>query len=156
MNIKYFKVHGIDSEIQALKEKTLNKLFVISVLVVGFVFWTSAASSEPDVREGSWGITMITEVPGTVRGLPIRYTNCITKQNIVPQHTKSSCTISGVNKVGNTVSWTVNCEKENVVSAGRVTYAGTTFDGTLNTTTTDGEKKMERSMLKGQYLGPCN
>ena len=148
-------MHGTDSEIRALKEKTLNKLFVISVMLVSFVFWTSAASSEPDVREGSWGITMITEVPGTLRGLPITYTNCITKQNIVPQHTKSSCIISGVNKVGNTVSWIVNCEKENVVSVGRVTYAGTTFDGTLNTTTTNGEKKTVRSVLKGRYLGPC-
>ena len=38
MNIKYFKVHGTDSEIRALKEKTLNKLFVISVMLVEFCF----------------------------------------------------------------------------------------------------------------------
>jgi len=107
------------------------------------------------MREGLWGITMITEVPGTQRGLPIRYSNCLTKQNIVPQHTKLSCTLSAVKKIGNTVSWTMTCEKENVVSDGRVIYAGTTFDGALNITTTNGKKQTFRNILKGQYLGPC-
>jgi hypothetical protein len=42
------------------------------------------------------------------------------------------------------------------VSEGRVTYAGTTFDGIVNTATTEGDKTSHlRSTLRGQYLGPC-
>jgi hypothetical protein len=129
---------------------------IIGLMLVGFSFLASPTLSAPDIKEGAWGITMLTEVPGTLRGLPIRYTSCITKKNIVPQHTKSTCTISGIKQVGNTVSWVVKCEKENIMSEGRITYAGTTFEGILNTTTTEGDTSSQlRSTLKGQYIGPC-
>ena len=135
----------------------MRRAIVIGLMLQSIFFWALPASGGPDFKEGSWGITMVTEMPGTLRGLPISYKSCITKKNIVPQHTKATCTISDIKQVGNTVSWVVKCEKENVTSEGRVTYAGTTFDGVVNTTTNDGYTMSQLEVrLGGNTLGRAN
>jgi len=60
---------------------------------------------------------------------------------------KSDCKMTDMKSVGNTVTWAVTCP--DAVSKGKVTYAGSTFDGTMETTVNQGGKKMQmKSKMK--------
>lgn len=120
------------------------------------------------VHEGEWEITMETSFEG-VEDMPyampaqkIRTTQCITKDNLVPENkTKDAdnCTIKEQKISGNTVRWKIVCvDKEGRSEGeGEITYSGTSYKGTIKTTVTekDGERITTKTKLSGRRLGPC-
>ncbi len=145
---------------------TMFKRFMVVIMLLGLCSFASTASAAsktkpsatPDMREGLWGITLIAAVPGTPRGMPVRYTYCMVKKTIVPQKVKSGCKIYDVKVEGNTVSWRGQCEA--VETEGKVTYEeGTKFEGYVITRTTyvGNDRRDElKSSMRGEYLGACD
>ena len=118
-----------------------------------FLFFAGLSFAEPNMEDGLWEITTMVDMPG----MPSRsftHTSCLTKEKAVPQTAESGCTIQDVKTQGNTITWTVVCKE--AMSTGKVTYAGTTMDGVVETTVkTGGQTMTMKSMMKGKRIGPC-
>jgi hypothetical protein len=136
----------------------MRKGCLLFAAIVCSALWTTAALSAPDIQDGLWEITMLTEMPGMPAGMipPMKHASCLTKKDAVPQKKESGCTMSQNKMSGNTVTWTVVCDKEKTVSEGKVTYAGTKFAGVIHTTTNDGKEKIQmKNKISGKRIGPC-
>lgn len=116
------------------------------------------ASSSVNMQEGKWEITSTVDMPGMPAGMmqPQTVTTCLNKTNYVPKgDDKSDCTMKDVNVSGNTVTWSMVCKDS--TAQGRVTYAGTTFDGFTEMVMKEGGKDQTMKMtMKGKHIGPCN
>ena len=78
-------------------------------------------------------------VPGDMAKRTFKRTECLTKENYVPQGSKvggsgRECEISDVRVSGDTVSWTMQCNtgQGTMNGEGSITYYGDTFEGTMN------------------------
>jgi hypothetical protein len=117
-----------------------------------------SAQGPLNMQEGQWEITTSFEMPGMPAGMakPHIVTTCLSRKDYVPQDTKqqTDCTMKDTKVEGNTVTWSVVCKDS--TARGRVTYAGTTYDGVVDTTMKQDGKEMTTKMtMKGKYLGPC-
>jgi hypothetical protein len=118
-----------------------------------------AASKGVNMQEGKWKITNTIEMQGMPSGMmkpqTITTTTCLSQQDYVPKDTtQKDCTMKDLKVDGNTVSWEILCK--NSSGKGTVTYAGSTFDGVMETMMKEGGKEMNAKMtMKGKYLGPC-
>jgi hypothetical protein len=137
-----------------------NKIGLILAIIIT-LFWTADALAGVNMQEGLWEITTQMEMPGMPMQMPpMTHTQCITKKNMVPQKPKNNeCQLIQSNIKGNTVYWTIKCESNEgiIVSKGKVTYRGNTFDGTIETTINDpsqGKMKMTNH-IKGRRIGEC-
>ena len=90
---------------------------------------------------------------------PINVTNCITKEqaenpeSTVPADKKTSCKVANYEIDGNTVSWTLDCPKEQMKGKGSITYSGDTYTGTMEATV--GEMQIKQKYT-GKWLGECD
>jgi len=120
-----------------------------------FLFSVGLAFASPNMEDGLWEITSTVDMPG-MPGKSFTHTTCLTKEKAVPQTTQSECTMKDVKTQGNTVTWTVVCKQGMSTSTGKVTYAGSTMDGAIQTTVKTNEKTMTmKSTIKGKRIGPC-
>ena len=89
----------------------VKKFFV--VLAVLFSFWCASSTvASPNIKEGLWEITTKMDMPGIPIAIPPHtHTQCITKEDLVPQKPEKSmeCEITSKKIVGNAVSWTMEC-----------------------------------------------
>ena len=119
----------------------------------------AAAPKGVNMQEGKWEITNTMEMKGIPAGMmkPHTMTTCLTQKDYVPKDTQqkgNDCVMKDVKVEGNTVNWEMQCK--NSSGKGNVTYAGTTFDGVMETMMKEGGKEMNAKMtMKGKYLGPC-
>lgn len=110
-------------------------------------------------KAGKWQITIESEMPGMPMKMPpITMTQCITKEQAEkpepPKAKKSDdCKVSDYKIEGNTVSWTMTCEKQNVSGEGKITYSGDSYDGAMHVKM--GEMEMTQK-YHGKYLGECD
>jgi hypothetical protein len=127
--------------------------WVCIIVALLFLFSARLSFAAPNMEDGLWEITTTIDMPG----MPSRsYTNttCLTKEKAVPQTAESGCTIKDMKTQANTVTWTVVCKE--ATSTGKVTYAGTTMDGVVETTVkTGGQTMTMKSTMKGKRIGPC-
>lgn len=116
-----------------------------------------AASPSVNMQEGKWEITTTFEMPGMPAGAmkPQTFTTCMSQKDYVPaDKEQKDCTMRDVKVDGNTVTWSVVCKDS--AGKGRVTYAGSTFDGVVETTMKEGGKELTAKMsMKGRHIGPC-
>lgn len=111
-----------------------------------------------NMKEGKWEITITMQATGKMpfQMPPQTFTQCITKENYVPQKFESNqdCRILKKEIKGDTVSWTVECKIPDglFTSEGSVTYRGTAFDGIMKVKQKDIE--MIQTM-NGKWLGEC-
>jgi hypothetical protein len=109
------------------------------------------------MQEGKWEITNTIEMKGMPAGMmkPHTVTTCLSQKDSVPKDTQQKdCTMKDVKVEGNTVNWEVQCK--NSSGKGSVTYAGSSFDGVMETMMKEDGKEMNAKMtMKGKYLGPC-
>jgi hypothetical protein len=109
------------------------------------------------MQEGQWEITTSFEMPGMPASAAKSHTvtTCLSKQDYVPQNTKQpDCTMQDTRVDGNTVTWAVVCKDS--TAKGTITYAGSTFDGVIDTTMKESGKEMTAKMtMRGKHLGPC-
>ncbi len=134
----------------------MKRALAIILVVACSMFLGGTAFCGPNMQDGLWEITTKSEMKGMPAGMmkPMTHTTCLTQKNSVPeQPRKTDCKMSHTNE-GNTVSWTMTCPDS--ISKGRITYAGTTFEGTMETTMNhDGEKMQVKNSMKGKRIGPC-
>lgn len=116
-----------------------------------------AASSAVNMQEGKWEITSTIEMQGMPAGMvpPQTFTTCLSKKDYVPKgEQQQDCMMQDTRVDGNTVTWTVVCKDSR--GTGRVTYAGTNFDGVIETVMKDEGKEQKATMtMKGRHIGPC-
>ncbi len=134
----------------------MRKAFVIILIVSCGLFWAGSAFCAPNMQDGLWEITTKSEMKGMPAGMmkPMTHTMCLTQKDSVPEKPrKTDCKMThSIN--GNTVTWSVTCPDS--VSNGRITYAGASFDGTMETTMNHGGEKMQmKNSMKGKRIGPC-
>ena len=117
----------------------------------------AAAPKSVNMQEGKWEITNTMEMKGMPAGMmkPHTMTTCLSQKDYVPKDTgEKDCSMKDVKVDGNTVNWEVICKDSS--GKGSVTYAGSTFDGVMETMMKEGGKEMNVKMtMKGKYLGPC-
>jgi len=117
----------------------------------------AAAPKSVNMQEGKWEITNAMEMEGMPAGMmkPHTMTMCLSQKDSVPKDTEQKdCTMKDIQVDGNTVNWEVICKDSS--GKGSVTYAGSTFDGVMETMMKEGGKEMTAKMtMKGKYLGPC-
>jgi hypothetical protein len=130
----------------------------LSVLITPFVF------AEPNMKEGQWEISgemKLEGMPVSMPAMPIKYTQCLTKKDIVPQKKEKDqdCKMISNKISGNTVTWVMQCKDKNGMteSRGTVTYKGNSFDSTIRNVTTDssGEKAVSTIRMTGKRTGDC-
>jgi len=120
---------------------------------------TPARSSAPSInmQEGLWEITTTVEMTGVPAGMikPQTFTTCLSKTDYVPKEKAATdCTMKDVKTDGDTVTWTMVCKDSTM--KGRITYAGATYDGAMETTMKqDGRDMTVKTTMKGKHLGPC-
>ena len=136
---------------------------ILIIAVLSLLLLASPAFSAPDIKEGSWEVTLTTEMPGMPVSLPpTTYTTCLTQDDIVPNDPQQSkdCQIMDVQENGGTVTWKLKCTQEGstIESTGKMVYAGDTFTGEVNSTMDiPGQGKMEmKAKMSGKYVGPCS
>jgi hypothetical protein len=123
------------------------------IVALLFLFSAKLSFAAPNMEDGLWEITTMVDMPG-MSSKSFTNTSCLTKEKAVPQTTESGCTIKDVKSLGNTVTWTVVCKEG--TSTGKITYAGTTMEGFIETTVkTNGGTMTMKSTMKGKRIGPC-
>jgi hypothetical protein len=138
-------------------KRTVFALLVITALLVA-----SGVQAEPNIKEGKWEITTVTQVKG-MEGMKIpSQTNyeCITKKDPVPRGSNNpDCTVVETKFSGDTVSWLFRCKGQEGFgeSRGKITYKADRFDGTVTTVTArPGEEKVELvTRMSGRRVGEC-
>ena len=117
-----------------------------------------AAAKDVNMQEGKWEITSTFEMQGMPAGMmkPQIHTACLRKNDYVPKDEgQKDCTMNNVRVDGNTVSWEVVCKDSS--GKGAITYAGSTFDGSMETMMKEGGKDVTARMtMKGKHIGPCD
>lgn len=141
-------------------------LFVFSLTMAGCSQKqeSSAPAEKPatavqgvNMQEGKWEITNTFEMEGMPAGMmkPQTFTTCLTQKDYVPKDTEQKdCTMKDAKVDGNTVTWEVVCKDSS--GKGKVTYAGSTFEGVMETMMKEDGKEMKAKMtMKGKLIGPC-
>ncbi len=123
--------------------------------VVLFLFFATLSFAAPNIEDGLWEMTSTMDMPG-MPAKSFTHNSCLTKEKAVPQtRPQSDCTIKDVKNLGNTITWTVVCREGATMSKGKVTYAGTTMDGVIETTVKSNGGKTMTMKIKGKRIGPC-
>ncbi|HWR89117.1 MAG TPA: DUF3617 family protein [Dissulfurispiraceae bacterium] len=115
------------------------------------------AARAVNMQDGQWEITSSVDMPNLPAGAskPHTFTTCMNQKDNVPKSAeKSDCTMQESKIEGDTVTWTMVCKDS--TSKGKITYAGTSFDGQIQTTMKErGEAMTVNMTMKGKHLGPC-
>jgi len=118
---------------------------------------SKSAQETLNMQEGQWEITTSFEMPGMPASMvkPHTFTTCLSQKDYVPKDTEQTdCTMQDTKIEGSTVTWAVKCKDS--TAKGKITYAGSTFDGVIDTTMKEKGKEMTAKMtMRGKYLGPC-
>jgi len=135
----------------------------IVVIVVSFLM-SSALFAEPNMQEGMWeikGEMKIEGMPFPMPPVPLSFTQCLTKKDMVPQKKEKNqdCKTIKNEIVGNTVTWVMQCKDKNGVtdSTGKITYKGDSFTGTVHMVMKDttGSNSESTLQMSGKRTGDC-
>ncbi len=137
---------------------------VAAVLVLSVVSETTVFAA-PNMKEGQWEISAEMKMEGmpfAMPAMPIKYSTCLTKKDMVPQKKEKNmeCSEAKPKVQGDTVNWSVKCKDKNgnvTESTGRITYKGNAFDGSMKNVTTDtkGAKSVSNMKMAGKRVGDC-
>ena len=138
----------------------MHKRILIGVLfVTAFLCSTGHAGSGVDFEEGMWEITSQVKMQGM--NIPAQtFTQCITKDNMVPQNNDPNlqdgggCKILNVKTSGNTVSWSMVCNTGGgeMKGKGKITYQRDRFKGE---STAEMMGMVMVTEMNGRRTGPC-
>lgn len=133
-------------------------LYVIAGLLALALVVPAMAAENPQ-KAGKWQVKMEMEIPGMpVKMPPFTTTVCLTEEDLkdpqksVPNDPKSQCTVGDYKIDGNTVSWTIDCPKQQTKGKGEITFTEDSYDGWMNMTV--GEQEMT-TKYSGKWLGAC-
>lgn len=134
--------------------KKLIAAFIILLALTSISFAGSVVNFKP----GKWEITSKMEMPGGMNMPPNTITQCMTKDDIVPQNTQpgQECVVTETKTFGNTVTWTMECKGQqgDMKGTGKMTYNGDTFEGEMVMIMSMGNMKIT-SKMSGRRIGDC-
>lgn len=118
----------------------------------------TATAPKVNMQDGQWEITVMNEMPGMPANMvkPHTFMTCLSQKEPIakPKDQPTDCKMQDTKISGNTVTWGIVCP--NATSNGAITYAGTTYDGTMETTMkAEGKEMKMKTSMKGKYVGPC-
>ncbi len=132
--------------------------YVFAALAILATAAPSNAAEHPQ-KPGKWQVKVEMEMPGMpVKLPPVTTEICLTAEDLanpekaLPKDAKSSCKISNYKVNGKTVTWTMDCPKEQMKGTGEITYTENSYTGTMQMTV--GEQEMS-SKYSGKWLGDC-
>ena len=135
-----------------------SMLYVVAGLLA-LMFVMPAVAAENPQKPGKWQIKMEMEIPGMPMKMPpFTTTVCINEEDLkdpqksVPNDPKSQCKVSDYEIDGNTVSWTVDCPKQQTKGKGEITFTDESYSGSMVMTV--GEQEM-KTKYSGKWLGAC-
>ena len=127
--------------------------------VFALVAVAPAGAAENPQKPGKWKVTMQMEIPGMpIKMPPVNMEVCLTEEDLkdpqksLPKDPKSDCKIGDHKLDGNTVSWTIECPKQNMKGSGEITYTDDSYTGGMDMTV--GEQQM-KTRYSGKWLGAC-
>lgn len=136
-----------------------NKLSYLAAAIVAVAIVVPATAAENPQKPGNWQIKMEMEIPGMpVKMPPVTMNVCVTEEDLkdpqkaVPNDPKSDCKVGDYKVDGKTVSWTVDCPKQQMKGSGEITYTDTAYAGSMKMTI--GEQEM-KTKYSGKWLGEC-
>ena len=134
--------------------KKLIYAFIILLALTSIAFAGSGINFKP----GKWEITSKMEMAGGMNMTAQKSTQCLTKDNIVPQNTQpgQECVVAETKTTGNTITWTMECKGQqgNMKGVGKITYDGDTFKGEMIMSMPMGNMKITNKM-SGRRIGDC-
>jgi hypothetical protein len=129
------------------------------VCVIALGITVGAQPAKSPQKPGKWQIKMEMEMPGMPMKMPPITTEvCLTEaeladpQKAVPNDPKSDCKVGEYKVKGNTVTWNVECPKQNMKGDGEITFTDDAYAGRMNMTV--GDRKMA-TKYTGKWLGAC-
>ena len=135
--------------------KKLIAAFIILLAITSI----SSAGSNVNFKPGKWEITTKMEMAGGMNMPSHTSTQCMTKDNIVPQNTQpgQECVVSETKKSGNTITWNMECKgaQGEMQGVGKITYKCDTFDGEMVMSVPMANMKIT-SKMKGRRIGDCD
>lgn len=133
----------------------LRKTLLLSV-IISFALGLSVAYGL-NMKDGLWEITSRLEMPGMPMEMPAQtYTQCITRKDSVPKgQNAEDCKILKKETRGDTVIWDMECStpEGRMRMQGEITYAGTSFKGTVRMQSADGMDMLNK--MSGRRVGDC-
>ena len=138
----------------------MKKLFVCFALLVAVAGSALAADTPVSPQKpGKWNIKMQMEIPGVPFKMPPVTTEvCLTEEDLanpdkaVPKDAKKDCKVGDYKIDGKTVTWTIDCPKQNMKGTGEITYTENSYAGSMDMTV--GEQQM-KTKYSGKWLGEC-
>ena len=135
-----------------------KKIIVLAVLFT----LVCVAGAHAEIKEGLWEITTKVEMKDVPIQMPATTVKqCITKDKAVPKSASEDyeCKTKDYKVSGDTVTYSVECWGKGglMITEGKTTYKGNTFDGT-STTKIKAKDQPEMQMsnnISGKYIGPC-
>ncbi len=93
------------------------------------------------------------------KGMTMSFQRCVTRDDLVPKNDKDKCTVTKMERKGNTVTWAASCDTPGgkAEGMGTATYTATNMTSTMTTTMNDkdmGKIKMTQETT-GHYVGAC-
>jgi hypothetical protein len=139
----------------------------ISVALFVMVLYSGLALAEERLNlvEGYWDTFVTIRVQGGILPVPaIKSSKCLTLQDPLPNSTKKTgmnCQIFDKASAGNDVSWRVECadDKGRMEGQGKITYAGTTFEGGMDMSVQEigGDRHLTMHyVMHGERVGTCD
>jgi len=132
--------------------------YVFAALVAVVAVVPAIAADNPQ-KPGKWKVSMQMEIPGLpIKMPPVNMEICLTEEDLkdpqksVPTDPKSDCKVGDYTVEGNTVSWTVDCPKQDMKGNGEITYSGDSYSGSMKMKV--GEQEM-KTKYSGKWLGAC-
>jgi hypothetical protein len=137
----------------------------VIVLLVAALTLPTVAAAGPDFTEGMWeikGELKLQGLPFAMPAMPIAFSQCLTKENMVPQEKNKDqdCTKVSEKIEGNTVTFVTRCKgKKGEVTegTGTITYSNNTFNSAIRQVTTDGKGNASTAdmTMTGHRTGDC-
>jgi hypothetical protein len=131
----------------------------VCAAVIALVAIAPAKAADHPQKPGKWAIAMELEMPGMPVKMPaIKQQICLTEEDLkdpqksVPTDPKSDCKVGDYKVDGNTVTWTIDCPKEQMTGSGEITYHDDRFSGIMNMQAGEREMKIKYA---GEWLGAC-
>ena len=134
------------------------RLLTLCALVLALAVPSFAEGKSP-MKPGKWQITIQMDMPNMpIKMPPMTVTQCITKEQPEnPQPPKSKrdadCKVADYKLDGDTVTWSIDCPKQQMTGDGKITFSGDTYDGVTHLKKGDSVITQKYS---GKYLGACD
>ena len=139
------------------------KLSILLLATAALAALPYAAAAQP-IEPGLWEVTVTMQAPGATQPQQHTTQRCYSKQELGdPQHVVpatgmgAQCKMLNSNQSGNRFTYTMQCDQPKLVSSGEFSFAGTSYDGRLDTEISDpaiGTMRLAQQ-ISARRVGDC-